>query len=92
MGKIGQVAFASAALGAGLAVPATEALHRLDVSVDSRLLVFAALASSIGALLVFAGVVLPAVFMKDAVRRRDARAVLKLILDFVRGRGRSSPQ
>jgi hypothetical protein len=35
-------------------------------------------------LLVFAGVVLPAVFLKDKEQRQDAREVLKLIFNFAR--------
>jgi hypothetical protein len=42
------------------------------------------LVTGVLSLLVFAGVVLPAVFLKDKEQRRDARAVLKLIFNFVR--------
>jgi hypothetical protein len=35
-------------------------------------------------LLLYVGVVLPAVFFRDAVRRRDARMVLQQILDLIR--------
>jgi hypothetical protein len=36
------------------------------------------------AVLIFCGVVLPAVFLQGPERRRDARAVLKLLFDFLR--------
>jgi hypothetical protein len=35
-------------------------------------------------LLIYFGIVLPAIFLKDKEQRRDARAVLKLLLGFFR--------